>query len=70
MYLEIFYKISRSVGILYFTTKSEFMTKKCLRLTDRQWQVMENFLPVKTKGHYALRDLMDTILWILRTGSQ
>lgn len=28
------------------------------------------FLPVKTKGHYTLRDLTDAILWILRTGSQ
>ncbi|WP_294303017.1 IS5 family transposase [uncultured Chryseobacterium sp.] len=46
------------------------MTKKYLRLTDRQWQVMEKFLPVKTKGHYALRDLIDAIFWILRTGSQ
>ncbi len=46
------------------------MTKNYLRLNDRQWQVMEKFLPAHTKGHYASRDLIDAILWILRTGSQ
>jgi hypothetical protein len=41
------WKISQSVGTLYFTTKSEFMTKNYLRLTDGQWQVIKNYLPVR-----------------------
>lgn len=46
------------------------MTKNYFLLTDRQWQAMEKFLSVKRKGQYALHDLIDTIFWIFRTGSQ
>lgn len=46
------------------------MKSKYDRLTDQQWQVMENILPIKTRGCYSLRNIIDGVLWILRTGSQ
>jgi len=46
------------------------MQSKHNRLTTQQWEIMKKYLPTKTKGHYSLRDIVDAILWILRTGSQ
>ncbi|AZB32160.1 transposase [Chryseobacterium balustinum] len=46
------------------------MKSKYDRLTDQQWQVMENILPIKTRGCYSLRNIIDGVLWVLRTGSQ
>ncbi len=40
------------------------------RLTIRQWKIMEKILPVKQKGRYRLRDIVDAVLWQLRTGGQ
>ncbi len=39
-------------------------------LSDSQWSILEKILPKKTKGKYELREIVDAILWILRTGSQ
>jgi len=46
------------------------MQTKYNRLTTQQWEIMKKYLPEKTKGHYLLRDIVDAILWMLRTGSQ
>jgi len=40
------------------------------RLTAQQWKIMEKILPVKIKGKYDLRNLVDGVLWLLRTGAQ
>lgn len=46
------------------------MQEKYKRLTDSQWQVMAEFLPVKRKRQLNLRDIVDAILWLDRTGTQ
>jgi len=46
------------------------MQKKYKRLTDSQWQVMAEFLPVQRKRTLNLRDVVDAILWMGRVGSQ
>ena len=46
------------------------MQEKYERLTDSQWQVMAEFLPVKRKRKLNLRDVVDSILWLDRTGTQ
>jgi transposase len=46
------------------------MQEKYKRLTDSQWQVMAEFLPVKRKRKLNLRDIVDAILWLDRVGSQ
>lgn len=46
------------------------MQEKYKRLTDSQWQVMAGFLPVKRKRQLNLRDIVDAILWLDRTGTQ
>ncbi len=40
------------------------------RLTDQMWEIIKNYLPTQRKRKYDLRDIVDAILWILRTGSQ
>lgn len=40
------------------------------RLTDPQWEIIKQYLPVQRKRKYDLRDIVDAILWYLRTGSQ
>jgi transposase len=40
------------------------------RLTDSQWENIKEYLPLKRKHKYALRDIVDAIFWILRIGSQ
>ena len=40
-------------------------------LTDKQWQVTENILdPQHRKRKYPLRDIMNAIMYILKTGCQ
>jgi len=46
------------------------MQEKYERLTDSQWQVMSEFLPTKRKRRLNLRDIVDAILWMDRTGCQ
>ena len=46
------------------------MTKQFTKLTDYQWAAISPFLPLKRKRKLDLRDVMNAILWLLRTGCQ
>lgn len=39
-------------------------------LTDSQWQVMEPLLPTQRKRRHSLRQILDAMLYICRTGCQ
>ena len=38
-------------------------------LTDPQWEVIKEKFPTQRKRKYDLRDIVNAIFWILRTGS-
>lgn len=40
------------------------------KLTDPQWEIMKEYLPVQRKRKYDLRAIVNAILWYLRIGSQ
>lgn len=40
------------------------------RLTTQQWQYIKEYLPLKRKRKYDLRDVVDSILYCLRSGQQ
>ena len=40
------------------------------RLTDPQWNIVRECLPIHRKRFYELRHIVDAILWYLRLGSQ
>lgn len=40
------------------------------RLTDSQWENIKEYLPIQRKRKYDLRQIVDSIFWILRIGSQ
>lgn len=46
------------------------MQEKYTQLNDSQWQVMASFLPVQRKRQINLREVVDAIFWIARTGAQ
>jgi putative transposase len=46
------------------------MESQYKRLTDSQWEVIKEILPVQRKRKHSLRAIVDAILWILRLGSQ
>ncbi len=46
------------------------MQEKYEQLTDSKWQVMASFLPVERKRKINLRDVVDAIFWLARTGAQ
>ncbi|MEM7573123.1 MAG: IS5 family transposase [Bacteroidota bacterium] len=46
------------------------MTKQYARLTDSQWNKVKRFLDLKRKRKHSLRNVLDAILWIVRTGCQ
>ena len=46
------------------------MTKQWTRLTDSQWAQVSDFLPLKRKRKHDLRDILDAIFWLVRTGCQ
>lgn len=46
------------------------MQSSYTRLTTQQWEIMKKIVPVKQKGKYKLRDIVDAILWQLRIGGQ
>lgn len=39
------------------------------RLTDSQWEIMKESLPIQRKRTYDLRDVVDGIFWGLRVGN-
>jgi transposase len=46
------------------------MTKQWTRLTDSQWNEVKPYLPIGRKRKYDLRDIVDAILWMVRTGAR
>ena len=47
------------------------MSQYPTNLTDKQWQVTEKILdPQHRKRKYSLRDIMDVIMYIVKTGCQ
>jgi transposase len=40
------------------------------QLTDPQWEVIKEKLPIQRKRKYDLRAIVNAIFWLLRTGSQ
>lgn len=46
------------------------MQSEYTELTDSQWQVMTNLLPVERKRKYNLRAIVNSIFWLHRTGCQ
>ncbi len=46
------------------------MQTQHMRLTDPQWEIMKEYLPIQRKRKYDLRDIVDAILWYLRVGGQ
>jgi transposase len=46
------------------------MTKQWVPLTDSQWAAISPFFNLKRKRKHDLRQIMDAILWLLRTGCQ
>lgn len=40
------------------------------RLTDSQWEIIKESLPVQRKRQHSLRYIVDAIFWYLRLGSQ
>lgn len=46
------------------------MVAQFYELTDSQWEIIKDFLPVQRKRKYDLRIIINAIFWIHRTGSQ
>lgn len=46
------------------------MQSRYERLTDLQWEIMKEYLPIQRKRKYDLRDISDAIFWYLRLGGQ
>ena len=46
------------------------MREKFKKLSDSQWEVMAEFLPVQRKRKIDLRHVVDSIRWLNETGSQ
>ncbi|GEO07502.1 DDE transposase [Adhaeribacter aerolatus] len=46
------------------------MESQYKRLTDSQWEVIKEILPVQRKRKHSLREIIDAIFWMLRIGSQ
>jgi transposase len=46
------------------------MTEQFTKLTDSQWAAISPFLPLNRKRKIDLCEVMNAILWLLRTGCQ
>ena len=46
------------------------MQSQYQRLTDPQWEIIKEYLPIQRKRTYDLRDVVDGIFWSLRVGNQ
>ena len=61
----------RGIILMKFSTiKSIFMQLQFNELTDAQWLIISELLPVNRKRKYNLRDMVDAIFYINRTGIQ
>ena len=40
------------------------------RLTDPQWEIIKEYLPIQRKRIYSLRSVVDAMFWYLRLGAQ
>ncbi|TXF87704.1 transposase, partial [Neolewinella aurantiaca] len=38
-------------------------------MTDSQWNEVKDYLPINRKTKHQLRDVLDAILWLVRTGT-
>jgi transposase len=52
------------------TTKFSELEKRYKRLTDKQWLSISHFFDLKRKRKLCLRGVLNSILWVLRTGVQ
>lgn len=52
------------------TKTQKFMQTQYVLLTDPQWEVIKEHLPIQRKRKHDLRDIVNAIFRILRTGSQ
>lgn len=46
------------------------MSTQFERLTDRQWEFIKEYLPTQRKRRLDLREILNAILWLTRTGAQ
>lgn len=46
------------------------MQSQYKRLTDPQWKIIKEYLPIQRKRVYSLRSVIDAIFWYLRLGAQ
>lgn len=46
------------------------MNTQFSELTDSQWEVIKDLFPIQRKRKYDLRNVVNAILWMLRTGCQ
>ena len=51
-------------------SNSQNMVAQYHELTDSQWEIIKEYLPIQRKRKYDLRIILNAIFWILRTGSQ
>ena len=50
--------------------KLKFRTQRFTKLTDSRWEVIKEFLDTSIRRKYCLRNVVDAILRICRTGLQ
>jgi len=46
------------------------MVAQWRELSDSQWEVIKEFLPIQRKRKYDLREILNGMFWLLRTGAQ
>jgi transposase len=54
----------------FSTIKSKFMQTQFNELTDAQWLIITPFLPMKRKRKQDLRDIVNAVFFVCRTGVQ
>jgi transposase len=52
------------------TTKFSKLEKRYKQLTDKQWSSISPFFDLERKRKLCLREVLNSILWVLRTGIQ
>jgi len=61
--------VSKNINIMV-VVRSRFRRKRFTELTNSQWEVIKNLLDDHRKRKYSLRDIVNAILKITRTGCQ